>query len=257
MTEAAARRFGAIVNALVRALVATAPAPRVLPGLGVESATGTGHHLLDGLSARGIFRKYELVLQMGAGLGGHARWMAGRLGCEVVGTTETAAEAAAGMELTQRSAARGQVWLLPARPDALPFGEARFTHVWIVEALPRLGRVGAALAEAHRVVRPGGFIAVQDLVTAGSAPDVPGWCFADAAAREAAIVAAGFVDLQSRDVTADAAERSPRVLGARAQLASQLRDDATLAPLAAERDALAGALDAGALRVVQFLARRA
>jgi SAM-dependent methyltransferase len=256
MTDADARRFGAIVNALVRTLVSTAPPPRTLPGLGVESPTGTGHHLLDGLSARGIFRKYELVLQMGAGLGGHARWMAGRLGCEVVGTTETAAEAEAGMELTQRSAARGRVRLVPARPDALPFRDARFTHVWIVEALPRVGDVPAALAEAHRIVRPGGFIAVQDLVADGRSPEVDGWSFTDASARAAAIAAAGFVDLQIHDVTADAAERSARVLAARLQLLGRLRDDPTLGRVVAEREALAAALHAGTLRVVHFLARR-
>ena len=257
MTEPAARRLGALVNALVRSLVATAPAPRILPGLGVEPASGTGHHLLDGLSARGIFRKYELVLQMGAGLGGHARWMAGRLGCEVVGTTETAAEAAAGMELTQRCAARGKVHLLPAHPVALPFRDACFTHVWIVEALPRLGDVSVALAEAYRTVRPGGFIAVQELVAAGPVSEVPGWRFADVATRQAAIVGAGFVDLQTHDVTADAAERSARVLGARAQLMNRLRDDPTLAPVAVERDTLATALASRSLRVVHLLARRA
>jgi SAM-dependent methyltransferase len=257
MTEAAARHLGAIVNALVRTLVATAPAPRILPGLGVEPASGTGHHLLDGLSARGIFRKYELVLQMGAGFGGPARWMAGRLGCEVVGTTETAAEAAAGMELTQRSAARGKVRLLPAHPGALPFRDASFTHVWIVEALPRLGDVSAALAEAYRIVRPGGFIAMQDLVVAGPEPDVPGWRFADVEARQAAIIRAGFVDLQTHDVTAEAVERSARVLGARAHLLNRLRSEPALAVVVAEREALAGALASGSLRVGQFLARRA
>ena len=91
---------------LVRGLTASTPPPRGLPYLGLEHPSGTGFHLLDALSARGIFRKYELVLEVGAGLGGRARWLATRYGCEVVGATFTVAEAAAGSELGRRSRAQ-------------------------------------------------------------------------------------------------------------------------------------------------------
>src|SRR5213593_5236388 len=95
-------RLAALVQELARARAAAAPAPRALPYLGLEHASGTGFHLLDALSTRGIFRKYELVLDLAAGLGGTSRWLAARLGCEVVGTTATVAEAAAGHALTRR-----------------------------------------------------------------------------------------------------------------------------------------------------------
>ena len=52
----------ALLLDLVRGLTASTPPPRGLPYLGLEPASGTGFHLLDALSARGIFRKYELVL---------------------------------------------------------------------------------------------------------------------------------------------------------------------------------------------------
>src|SRR5207244_721205 len=73
----------ALLLDLVRGLTASTPPPRGLPYLGLEPASGTGFHLLDALSARGIFRKYELVLEVGAGLGGRARWLAARSGCAV------------------------------------------------------------------------------------------------------------------------------------------------------------------------------
>ena len=165
---------------LVRGLTASTPPPRGLPYLGLEHASGTGFHLLDALSARGIFRKYELVLDVGAGLGGRARWLATRFGCEVVGATLTVEEAAGGTQLGRRSGLRAQVRLLPAAPQALPFRAARFTHVWLVESLSRLPDAQAALAEAYRVVRPGGWLAVQDLFRTGRArAEVPGWRFAD------------------------------------------------------------------------------
>src|SRR5439155_1129197 len=105
---------------LVRGLTASTPPPRGLPYLGLEHASGTGFHLLDALSARGIFRKYELVLDVGAGLGGRARWLATRFGCEVVGATLTVEEAAGGTQLGRRSGLRAQVRLLPAAPRWRP-----------------------------------------------------------------------------------------------------------------------------------------
>ena len=241
---------------LVRGLTASTPPPRGLPYLGLEHPSGTGFHLLDALSARGIFRKYELVLEVGAGLGGRARWLATRYGCEVVGATLTLAEATAGTELGRRTRAHAAVRLVPAAPAALPFRAAHFTHVWLVESLSGLDDVAAALAEAYRVVRPGGWLAVQDLFPAGHAPSIPGRRSTDPEAYVAAIAAAGFIDVEVRDRTGEAAERAPRAVAARELLHARLRSDPRLTALAAEREALGRALAEGALRVVQLVARR-
>jgi SAM-dependent methyltransferase len=250
--------LGAIIQKLVRELAARTPPPRALPYLGLEHPSGTGLHLLDAMSTRGVFRKYELVLELGAGLGGTARYLAARLGCEVVSVMPTAAEAAEGSALVHRTSLRAQVRVTAASATALPFRPARFTHVWIVEALPRLPGIDATLGEAYRVLRPGGYLAVQDLAAADRSPpiSVPGWRFSSAAERVAAIESAGFVDIERRDVTAEAAERSARVLAAREQLVQRLRADAALARLIAERERLSAAITAGQLRVVQLLARR-
>ena len=241
---------------LVRGLTISTPPPRGLPYLGLEHPSGTGFHLLDALSARGIFRKYELVLEVGAGLGGRARWLATRFGCEVVGATFTVEEAAAGMELGRRSRAHAGVLLVPAAPAALPFRAGRFTHVWLVESLSRLADPPAALAEAHRVVRPGGALAVQDLFRAERTAPVPGWRFTDPETYVEAFAAAGFIGIEVRDRTAEAAERAPRAAAARELLHARLRSDPRLTALAAEREALGRALTDGALRVVQLVARR-
>jgi SAM-dependent methyltransferase len=255
VSDAPAARLAGAIQEVVR--LHAAPAPRGLPWLGLDHPSGTALHLLDALAARGIFRKYELVLDLGAGLGASSRWLAGRLGCEAVGTT-TAAEARAGGDLTRRAGLGRQVRLVPASPAALPFRPGRFTHVWILESLPRFADPDAVLAEAFRVVRRGGTIAVQDLVAA--APDateaLPGWRLSSAGARTEALARAGFVDVDVRDRTTDAAEPSAQVTAARARLLARLDADPGLAPAARERRALGAALTRGALRVVQLLARR-
>src|SRR5262245_16244359 len=142
------------------------PTPRGLPYLGLEHASGTSLDLLHALSTRGIFRKYELVLDVEAGLGGTSRWLAQRLACEVVGTAVTAHEAAAATDLARRARLSAHVRGVAADAAALPFQASRFTHVWVVETLPRLAAPERALAEAARVLRHGGMLAIQDLVLA-------------------------------------------------------------------------------------------
>jgi len=228
MPEAPVARLAAAIETLVRAHKAATPAPRGLQYLGLERASGTGFHLLDALAARGIFRKYELVLD---------------LGCEVVGTAASRAEADAGEALTRRAGLSPQVRLVPADPAALPFRAAHFTHVWILEALPRLPDPTAALREAHRVLRRGGTVAIQDLVCpdAVRAAAIPGWTPATAAERMAALERFGFVEVALRDRTAEAPERSAQVVAARDRLLARLRRDPRCAQLVREREALAGA----------------
>src|SRR5581483_11146226 len=128
----------------------------------------------------------------------------------------------------------GQVRLLPAAPHALPVRERHFTHVWMIETLPRCRDPAAVLAETLRALRPGGTFALQDLV--------PG-------ERVSALRKAGFVEIVVHDRTSEAAERSPRVVAVRAELARRLdreaKRDPRLARLVADRAALARAVADG------------
>src|SRR5438552_15577517 len=107
-------RLGALVAQIVREGARAAPPPPALPYLGLERPSGTAFALLDRMAARGIFRKYEHVLELSAGLGAHVRWLAARLGCEAVGTTASTAEATAGAMLTRRTGGHAHARLLPA-----------------------------------------------------------------------------------------------------------------------------------------------
>jgi SAM-dependent methyltransferase len=257
MSHGPAAGLAALIEALVRTHRAAAPPPRGVPYLGLEHASGTGFHLLDALAARGIFRKYEVVLELGAGLGGTARWLAVRLGCEVVGTTADPAEAAGGNELTRRAGLAAQVSVVPAVASALPFRSSHFTHVWMVESIARMPDAPAALAEAWRALRRGGTLAVQELVSDGaSPPELRGWHPVGIAERIAQLRQAGFVELETRDRSDEAPERSAQVVAARARFLARLRADPRHVPIAAERQALMAGLASGALRVFQIVGRK-
>ena len=249
MLDGDVARLGTLIDAAVRALARGGPPPRGLPAFGLESTSGTAAVLLDGLAARGLFRKYELVLALGDALGQTARWLAGgRLGCRAVATAPGAASAAVARALTRRAGLQASAHHVPVAGAALPFRDAVFTHVWLVESLPALGTPDVVLRAAWRVLRPGGHLAVQELRAAGG----------DDERIAVAAAAAGFVDVERRDAGADAVERSARVQSARAALLDTLASSggATLAGEAARRRALAVALADGRLRVVQLHARR-
>jgi len=255
MDDASLDHLLAAIQEVVRARAL--PAPRGLPYLGLEHPSGTNLNLLHTLSTRGIFRKYELVLDVEAGLGATSRWLAQRLGCEVVGTTASAREALAAGDLARRARLAAHSRCVAARSDGLPFRPSRFTQVWMVETLPRLDDAGRALAEAARVLRHGGQLAIQDLVLRdeGVGLAIPGWRFQTVEARVAALRHLPLVDVEIHDRSAEAQERSAAVIAARERLLAALgRSDQRLT---SERVALGDAVAGGLLRVVHILARRA
>jgi SAM-dependent methyltransferase len=253
MTPAAS--IAELIEVVVRRAASLGPLPPGLPFLSLDHPSGTALHTLEGLARRGIFRKYEHVLDLGAGLGATSRWIAARLGCTAIATAESVATIRAGRRLTSQAGLDGQVAHVAAAPERLPFRDAAFTHVWIVERLAGVGAPDRLLAEAHRVVRPGGYLATQELVATAGEP-----VRSTSANRwHALLTAAGFVDVSVRDVSAEAVETAPRLLAARQQLAVAARQgdnpkgtDQWLR----ERSRVATALADHAVRVVQMIARR-
>jgi ubiquinone/menaquinone biosynthesis C-methylase UbiE len=241
-----------LIEGVVRRAASLGPLPRGLPFLALDHPSGTALHLLEGFARRGIFRKYEHVLDVGAGLGATARWIAERLGCTAIATAASTTTIRAGRRLTRQAGLDGQVTHVATDAARLPFRDAAFTHVWIVEQLATVAAPERLLAEARRVVRPGGYLAAQELVaTDGAATGTDRW--------RVLLLEAGFVDVSMRDVGVEAVETAPRLLAARQQLAVAARrgKDATrAAEWLEERARVAASLGREATRVVQLSARR-
>jgi ubiquinone/menaquinone biosynthesis C-methylase UbiE len=113
------------------------------------------------------------VLDIGAGIGGPARFLAATLGCRVTGVDLSEPFVDAARYLTNRTGQSAAVSFETGNALDLPFGDAGFDvallqHVAMnVADRPRLYR------EARRIVRRGGRLAVYDVVSGGGEPLFP------------------------------------------------------------------------------------
>lgn len=146
--------------AVARDLGRRSPPPRGLPFHGLDHLAGEFEPYTQ-LAAHGIFRKYESVLMLGAGLGGAARWCHARFGCDVTGVEPVAAVCAAAQHLSARSGLTGHTRFVAARPSALPVRGREFTHVWGIEGFLDVQDGDERLVEIFRAVRLGGVVALQ------------------------------------------------------------------------------------------------
>jgi ubiquinone/menaquinone biosynthesis C-methylase UbiE len=249
--DAWARRAVAIAD-VARASAAGGPPPPTHPYFALDHRSTTPLALVDDIATRGIFRKYEHVLDFGGGLGATTRYMTRRLGCTATATARSRAEVTAARGLTARAGLDWQVFHVAADPARLPFGGAAFTHVWILEALPGLGESAAALREAFRVLRPGGHLGLQELIAPGN-DDVVRRRLAATRPHDDELASAGFVEIVRRDAGPDARWQSAQADAAWDRVVRMLgENDAWVS----DRQTLASAHARGALAVVQLTARR-
>jgi len=104
------------------------------------------------------------VLDLCAGLGGPARFLASRRGCAVVAVELNAGRAAGAARLTRLVRLHGRVRVVRGDATVLPFAAARFDACLSQEALLHIADKAAVLREAHRVLAPGGRLVFTDWV---------------------------------------------------------------------------------------------
>jgi SAM-dependent methyltransferase len=251
-----------IMLELIRALALATPAPRHDPFYGLDRPTGPSLRVLDRLTRHGDFRKYVIVLDTCAGLGGTARWLTFRYGCRVIALDPRARAVTAGRRLTRRARLTARVQSVVGLPAAVPASDGAFTQIWSVEALHDAADRRRALAELFRVLRPGCPIALQEIVRRSPAVPAIGGRWRHGILEEylQELHAAGFRHVEHEDVTGERPETSPVVLSARSRLeylyAERLPADDPWQAAAAEQRRVEAIISGPDYRVVHLFAQR-
>jgi SAM-dependent methyltransferase len=152
------------------------------------------------------------VLDVGGGFGGPARTLAVEFGCRVTGIDLTDSYVRAATMLTARMGLADRVSHQVGNALALPFPDGAFDMVWTQNSGMNIADKERLYAGFHRVLRPGGLLALQEPMAGPAQPVVyPVMWARDAStsflrapeAMRAVIEAAGFRARAWEDMTAE------------------------------------------------------
>lgn len=168
--------------------------------------------------------KGQRLLDVGCGFGRPAIRFAQRTEAEVLGINVSAEQIRKANELAAESGVSDRVAFEVADVNALPYADGSFAAVWVVETLMYLPDRLHALKEIHRVLEPGGTLAISDYVEKEDLSDEQRKALAEGftvdslptAAQYGELVAeAGFTTVSTEDATPHlhrSAARIPQVL---------------------------------------------
>lgn len=116
------------------------------------------------LIERAGFRPGMHVLDIGGGLGGPARTLAAEAGCTVTVLDLSEEFCRVGAMLTDRTGLAGAVTFQHGSALAMPFANHTFDAVWTQHATMNIANKERLYDECHRVLRPGGRLAMHEIL---------------------------------------------------------------------------------------------
>ena len=150
-------------------------------GLGEKALGVRDLAALDQFHSRGLEATVELaqalqidrharVLDIGSGLGGPSRYLAANYGCSVTGIDLNQPYVDAAKFLAERTGLADKVSYSCANALSLPFDADTFDLAWTQHVAMNIADRATLYSEAFRVLRPGGQLAIYDVVAASDAP---------------------------------------------------------------------------------------
>jgi SAM-dependent methyltransferase len=110
------------------------------------------------------------VLDVGSGIGGPARTLAAEFGCRVTGIDLTAEFCRAAAMLTSRVGLSDRVTFRQGNALDMPFADGTFDMVWTQNTLMNIADKRRLVHETHRVLRPGGCLALEAIMAGPVSP---------------------------------------------------------------------------------------
>jgi SAM-dependent methyltransferase len=109
----------------------------------------------------------DTVLDIGCGVGGPARYLADRFGCQVIGVDLTPEFIEIADMLSERTGLADRVDARVGDATALELDEASVDHAWTQHVAMNIADREALYAETRRVLKPGGRFVLFDVIDGG------------------------------------------------------------------------------------------
>ncbi|MDE2576356.1 MAG: methyltransferase domain-containing protein [Rhodospirillales bacterium] len=170
---AAGARLDAVLNA-VRAAIPPGRACDISDLAPLDQFHAGGAEATDELARLAGVRAGMRVLDVGCGIGGPARHLAARFACQVTGLDLAAEYCRIAEALTTLVGLDGRAAFQAGDACNLRFPAGGFDLVWTQHAAMNIADRPRLYAEMHRVLAPGGVVAIYDAVAGdGDAPLFP------------------------------------------------------------------------------------
>jgi ubiquinone/menaquinone biosynthesis C-methylase UbiE len=114
----------------------------------------------------------QRVLDVGSGIGGTSRCLAKEFGCRITGIDLTEEYCRTAAMLTARTGLAQLVDYRQGDATSLPFDDGTFDVVWTEHVAMNIPDKARLYKEIHRVLKPGGTLAIYDVLAGPSGPVV-------------------------------------------------------------------------------------
>ena len=121
----------------------------------------------DRLITEAAVQAEDVVLDVCSGMGGPARYLAWKTGCDVTGLDLTASRVEGATELTRVAGLSDCVRFVHGNALDMPFEDATFTLAIAQESFAHIPDKPRLLAECARVLQPGGRLVFSDILHRG------------------------------------------------------------------------------------------